>query len=72
MALVRDTNGSCPTVYLLQMPPTDSYHLPPTLEPHLPRYKKGSHPKGRNVFLKDAESFIKWLEEAEEDEEADD
>lgn len=30
-------------------------------------YKKGSHPKGRNVFLKDAESFIQWLEEAEED-----
>lgn len=32
-------------------------------------YKKGSHPKGRNVFLKDIEPFIKWLEEAEEDEE---
>ena len=32
------------------------------------RYKKGSHPKGRNVFLKDAEPFIKWLEEAEEEE----
>ena len=31
------------------------------------RYKKGSHPKGRNVFLKDAEPFIKWLEEAEEE-----
>lgn len=30
-------------------------------------YKKGSHPKGRNVFLKDAETFIKWLEEAEEE-----
>ena len=33
-------------------------------------YKKGSHPKGRNVFLKDIEPFIKWLEEAEEEEEA--
>lgn len=30
-------------------------------------YRKGSHPKGRNVFLKDAEPFIKWLEEAEEE-----
>ena len=30
-------------------------------------YKKGSHPKGRNVFLKDIEPFIKWLEEAEEE-----
>lgn len=30
-------------------------------------HKKGSHPKGRNVFLKDTEAFIKWLEEAEED-----
>ena len=30
-------------------------------------YKKGSHPKGRNVFLKDIEPFVKWLEEAEED-----
>ena len=32
-------------------------------------YKKGSHPKGRNVFLRDMEAFIKWLEEAEEEEE---
>lgn len=32
------------------------------------RYRKGSHPKGRNVFLKDIEPFIKWLEEAESDE----
>eukprot|EP00891_Asterochloris_glomerata_P001856 jgi/Astpho2/1856/Aster-00382 len=30
-------------------------------------YKKGSHPKGRNVFLRDIEPFIKWLEEAEEE-----
>lgn len=30
-------------------------------------YKKGSHPKGRNVFIKDIEPFIKWLEEAEEE-----
>lgn len=35
------------------------------------RYKKGSHTKGRNVFLKDIEPFMKWLEEAEEDEEED-
>lgn len=35
-------------------------------------YNKGSHPKGRNVFLKDLEPFIKWLEEAEEEEEEDD
>ncbi len=33
------------------------------------RYKKGSHPKGRAVFQKDIEPFMKWLEEAEEDEE---
>lgn len=31
-------------------------------------FKKGSHPKGRNVFVKDIEPFIKWLEEAEEEE----
>ncbi|KAG2495158.1 hypothetical protein HYH03_006766 [Edaphochlamys debaryana] len=31
-------------------------------------YKKGSHAKGRAVFLKDTEPFIKWLEEAEEEE----
>jgi len=36
------------------------------------RYKKGSHAKGRNVFLKDIEPFIKWLEEAEEDADDDD
>ena len=36
-----------------------------------PRHKKGSHPKGRNVFLKDTEQFIKWLEEAAEEEEDD-
>lgn len=35
-------------------------------------YKKGSHPKGRNVFLKDIEPFIKWLEEAEEEDEDED
>lgn len=35
-------------------------------------YKKGSHPKGRNVFLKDVEPFIKWLDEAEEEEDDDD
>ena len=27
--------------------------------------KKGAHPKGRNVFQRDMEPFIKWLEEAE-------
>ncbi|KAK9823766.1 hypothetical protein WJX72_005350 [[Myrmecia] bisecta] len=31
-------------------------------------YTKGSHPKGRGVFLRDIEPFIKWLDEAEEDE----
>ena len=30
-------------------------------------YKKGADPKGRNVFMRDMEPFIKWLEEAEED-----
>ncbi|GBF95620.1 hypothetical protein Rsub_08602 [Raphidocelis subcapitata] len=35
-------------------------------------YKRGSHPKGRNVFLKDIEPFIKWLEEAEEEEDEED
>lgn len=35
-------------------------------------YKKGSHPKGRNVFLHDVEPFIKWLEEAEEEGEEED
>lgn len=30
-------------------------------------YRKGSHAKGRNVFLKDIEPFISWLEEAEEE-----
>ena len=34
-------------------------------------YKKGSVAKGRNVFLRDIEPFIKWLEEAEEEEEED-
>ncbi|KAL4437046.1 hypothetical protein ABPG75_004185 [Micractinium tetrahymenae] len=31
-------------------------------------YTKGSSPKGRNVFLKNMEPFMNWLEEAEEDE----
>eukprot|EP00879_Flechtneria_rotunda_P013313 GHRR01013903.1.p1 GENE.GHRR01013903.1~~GHRR01013903.1.p1 ORF type:complete len:267 (+),score=99.02 GHRR01013903.1:688-1488(+) len=35
-------------------------------------FKKGSHPKGRNVFVKDMEPFIKWLEEAEEEEDEED
>lgn len=34
--------------------------------------KKGSHPKGRQVFQRDMEPFLKWLEEAEEEEEEDD
>lgn len=34
-------------------------------------YNKGSHTKGRNVFLKDIEPFIKWLQEAEEEEDDD-
>lgn len=35
--------------------PTDHHH-------HLPcrRYTKGSSPKGRNVFLKNMEPFMKW------------
>lgn len=32
-------------------------------------YTKGSNPKGRNVFLKDIEPLVKWLDEAEEEEE---
>lgn len=32
-------------------------------------FKKGAHPKGRNVFLRDMEPFIKWLDEADEEEE---
>lgn len=39
-------------------------HSPPTPPPpHLPnrsRYTKGSSPKGRNVFLKNMEPFMKW------------
>uniref|UniRef100_A0A7S0V4U6 W2 domain-containing protein n=1 Tax=Polytomella parva TaxID=51329 RepID=A0A7S0V4U6_9CHLO len=35
-------------------------------------YKKGSNAKGRAVFLKDVEPFIKWLNEAESDEEEED
>mmetsp|Transcript_12741 Transcript_12741/g.22531 ORF Transcript_12741/g.22531 Transcript_12741/m.22531 type:complete len:420 (-) Transcript_12741:347-1606(-) len=30
-------------------------------------YRKASLPKGRNVFLADIEPFIRWLDEAEED-----
>lgn len=30
-------------------------------------YAKGSNPKGRNVFLKDLEPLVKWLDEAEEE-----
>lgn len=31
-------------------------------------FKKGSVTRGRNVFLNDIQPFIKWLEDAEEDE----
>lgn len=31
-------------------------------------YSKGSNPKGRNVFLKDLEPLVNWLDEAEEEE----
>ena len=31
-------------------------------------YNKGSNPKGRNVFIKDLEPLVKWLDEAEEEE----
>eukprot|EP00798_Chlamydomonas_sp_ICE-L_P027438 gene27438-4739_t len=35
-------------------------------------HKKGSHLKGRNVFLKDIEPFMTWLDEAEDEEESED
>lgn len=35
-------------------------------------YTRGSNPKGRNVFLKDMEPLIKWLDEAEEEDEEED
>jgi len=31
-------------------------------------FRKGSNPKGRQTFVKSLESFVKWLEEAEEEE----
>ena len=34
-------------------------------------YNKGSDPKGRNVFLKDLEPMVRWLDEAEEEEDDD-
>lgn len=43
----------------------------PTLRPPPPR-PQGSHPKGRNVFLKDMEPFIRWLDEASEEEDEED
>lgn len=46
----------------------DQYNV---IYPHS-RYSKGSHSKGRNVFLKDIEPFIKWLKEAEEEDEDED
>lgn len=30
-------------------------------------HKKGSSTKGRNVFMKEMEPFMKWLEEADEE-----
>ena len=35
-------------------------------------HKKGSAAKGRNVFMKDMEPFMKWLEEAEEEDDDED
>jgi len=35
-------------------------------------HRKGSSPKGRQVFLSDMEPFIKWLQEASEEEESSD
>eukprot|EP00892_Ulva_mutabilis_P007334 jgi/Ulvmu1/4973/UM207_0017.1 len=35
-------------------------------------YKKGSVTRGRNVFLNDIQPFIKWLEDAEEDDDEED
>ncbi|KAH9610615.1 hypothetical protein KSS87_009860 [Heliosperma pusillum] len=32
-------------------------------------FRKGTNPKGRQTFVKSLEPFIKWLEEAEEEEE---
>lgn len=32
-------------------------------------YGKGQNPKGRQIFLRDMEPFVRWLEEAEEEEE---
>ena len=34
-------------------------------------YRQGSSPKGRQIFLRDMEPFIKWLQEASEEEESD-
>ncbi|KAJ0014577.1 hypothetical protein Pint_21262 [Pistacia integerrima] len=31
-------------------------------------YRKGTNPKGRQTFVKALEPFVKWLEEAEEEE----
>ena len=39
-------------------------------EGEMVHHVQGSHPKGRNVFLRDMEPFLKWLDEAEEDEDA--
>ena len=34
-------------------------------------YRKGSQPKGRQVFQRDLEPFVKWLEDAEEEDDDD-
>jgi hypothetical protein len=39
------------------------------LSPAHYRYTKGSSPKGRNVFLKNMEPFMTWLDEAEDESE---
>jgi hypothetical protein len=54
------------TKYLTSAPPSPADIVGEDTITHW--HKKGSHPKGRNVFLKDMEPFIKWLEEAEEEE----
>jgi len=31
--------------------------------------RRGAHPKGKHVFMDDVEPFLRWLDEAEEEEE---
>jgi len=39
------------------------------LSPYDHRHQKGSDPAGREMFLKQAEPLVKWLEEESEEEE---